>query len=283
MGQSRKAPIVYLRGNTKLTVGDGLRLTRSLIAGGTLVDLYFADIPFNIGHEYAGYVDRRPDASFRCWVDEMAADSVRVTRPGGAIFWHLPDHLVAQVAEKLRSVGALLYNWIILHQEFGQYGEGRFINSKCHLLYFVKPPKSQRTWCVQQVLEPSRRMAEYNDPRIKTAKFKGMRPMLDVWYGPYLSRVQGNDAERWNGHPNQLRELYMARIIRCATKPGDLVLDPCVGSGTTMVVADTLARRFVGAEICPQTARSAWRRLTTRGCVRDVAGILHSGLSKTGD
>jgi DNA modification methylase len=62
------------------------------------------------------------------------------------------------------------------------------------------------------------------------------------------SDLVGNAAERIKGHPCQLPEVLLERIIRCSTKPGNLVLDPTAGTGTTLRVAQRLKRRFVGIE-----------------------------------
>lgn len=250
-----------------------------LLLPGT-VDLVFADPPFNLGVDYGGSgakADSLPHAKYVQFTKDWIAGCIRVLRKGGSMFVHLPDTIVDTVSLTMKKSGLLPINWIILHQEFGQYRETNFITSKAHLLYFIKPQgrgrDEKRTWNVRETLEPSLRLRK-GDKRVKTARFKGKRPFLDVWYGPNLGRVQGNNAERMPGHPNQLPELYLARIIRCASKPGDLVLDPFVGSGTTPTVAFALKRRFVGSEINAKLACSAWNRAVRKGPVRAVAGPL---------
>ena len=66
----------------------------------------------------------------------------------------------------------------------------------------------------------------------------------DVWK---ISLVSGNSQERTD-HPAQYPEELIERIIKTGTKPGDLVLDPFMGSGTTAVCAQNLDRSFVGYE-----------------------------------
>jgi DNA modification methylase len=77
-----------------------------------------------------------------------------------------------------------------------------------------------------------------------------MRVPGNVWGipsdGEYWGRVQGNSKERRQGHPNQLPEVYLERLIRAYTDENDIVVDPFVGSGTTPVVARALKRRFWG-------------------------------------
>ena len=61
------------------------------------------------------------------------------------------------------------------------------------------------------------------------------------------SRILRYSSERTE-HPAQYPEELIERIIKTGTKPGDLVLDPFMGSGTTAVCAQNLDRNFVGYE-----------------------------------
>jgi DNA modification methylase len=269
-----------------VNVGDCVRGLRERAAGAHVpYDLIFADPPFNIGVDYAsdgGKSDSKPWLDYRKFTVEWLDACARNLRPGGAMFVHVPDSIVALVDETMhQTLGMIRINWIVLHQEFGEYRDSNFIPSKCHLLYYIKPPKKLRTWNVREILEPSLRM-KIGDKRIHTAKYKGERPMLDVWYGPYLGRVQGNNEERWRRHANQLPELYLARIIRCASKPGDRVLDPFCGSGTTAVVGHALGRFVETWEKVPALAKSARDRIK-RGCVRNVHAKLVNGDPKVNE
>jgi DNA modification methylase len=66
-----------------------------------------------------------------------------------------------------------------------------------------------------------------------------------VWEIP---RLVGNAAERLPAHPCQLPEALLERVLLCSTRPGDIVLDPMAGTGTTLRVAQRLGRRFLGIE-----------------------------------
>ncbi|MEK6234890.1 MAG: site-specific DNA-methyltransferase, partial [Planctomycetales bacterium] len=80
----------------------------------------------------------------------------------------------------------------------------------------------------------------------------------DVWYFP---RVAGTFKEREGWHGCQMPEQLLARIIRVSSNPNDVVLDPFVGSGTSLVVAKKLGRRFVGFETSSNYAGQANQRL----------------------
>ncbi len=74
---------------------------------------------------------------------------------------------------------------------------------------------------------------------------KGPRVPDDVWQFP---RLVGNSRERISAHPCQLPEVLLERVIRCSTQPGDWILDPTAGAGTTLRVAQRLGRQYVGVE-----------------------------------
>ena len=160
-----------------------------------------------------------------------------------------------------------MINWCIWHFRFGQNRLGNFIVSKVHALYFAKD-RDNRRWNPEAVLEPSDRAAVYADPRTHAKEqHAGMRVPLDVWYGNYWGRIQGNNKERRHQHQNQIPEVYLERVIRACSNEGDLVLDPFLGSGTTCTVARALKRRSIGIEFAEANAQSAFKRIEA-GAIR---------------
>lgn len=134
-------------------------------------------------------------------------------------------------------------------------------------------PTAGRIWNPNDILELSDRAAIYGDPRTMSKETnKGMRVPMDVWYGKYWGRIQGNNKERRANHHNQIPEVYLERVIRAASNPGDLVLDPFCGSGTTSTVARALGRRSITIEYSPVNAKSAWQRITEVGMIQREKG-----------
>ena len=179
-------------------------------------------------------------------------------------FWiNIPDDTCAEIVMYMKSRNMHMINWCIWHYRFGQNAKSKFISSKVHALYFARNP-ADRTWNPEQILEPSDRATTYFDPRTteKADGFPpGMRMPMDVWYGPGLGRIQGNNKERRGYHDNQLPEAYLERVILACSNEGDLVLDPFLGSGTTAVVAHAYGRRFIGTEFSEANAHSAFERI----------------------
>lgn len=245
------------------------------------VDLVFADPPFNWKRGYDLWKDSLTPQAYWEFTERWLALSIAALRPGGALWVNIPDDWAAEIVVYLKKVGMTMRNWCIWHYRFGQNTTERFINSKVHALYFVKPG-GLATWDANAVLELSDRATTYFDPRTLSKKDgmpAGKRVPLDVWYGKYFGRVQGNSKERRNYHDNQLPEAYLHRVISCSSRAGDLVLDPFLGSGTTGVMAKALKRKFVGIEYSAVNAANAYARIEA-GPVRAYDEAVGSAIFK---
>ena len=245
------------------------------------VDLVFADPPFNWARDYDRHKagDAWDDAAMtreqylaftEQWL-ELCADALK---PTGSMWVNIPDDTAAEIVVHLKKIGMHMVNWCVWHYRFGQNTTGKFINSKVHALYFCKDPW-KRTWNPDAVLEVSDRRAIYGDARTESKKDgmpAGMRVPMDVWYGQYWGRIQGNNKERRAKHDNQLPETYLHRVIAACSNPGDTVLDPFLGSGTTGVVAHAMGRHFIGTEYSRANAEMGFERIKS-GPVRDLESL----------
>lgn len=234
-------------------------------------DLIFADPPFNWKRDYdrwgAGnaWDDARPEHEYLAFTYRWLDLCVARLAAHGALWVNIPDTWAAEIVVHLKAAGLQMVNWCVWHYRFGQNTKTRFINSKVHVLYFMKDPSHpERRWNIDEVLEVSDRRAIYGDRRTEEKRDgveAGHRVPMDVWYGPLWGRVQGNNKERRHNHDNQLPEVYLGRVIAACSNAGDSVLDPFVGSGTTGVVARALGRRFVGIDYAKENARHAAERI----------------------
>jgi len=94
---------------------------------------------------------------------------------------------------------------------------------------------------------------------IVSGKAKKGVPLSDVWEIPFLNPK----AKERTGYPTQKPVELLERIIKISTDKGDLVLDPFCGSGTTLVSAKLLGRKFVGIDISKDAVEMAQKRLIT--------------------
>ena len=218
-------------------------------------DLIFADPPFNIGFQYDKYNDKKEKDKYIAWTREWMTACYHVLKEEGSFYIAIGDEYAADVkliADKLKLT---MRNWIIWHYTFGQQTKRKFSRAHTHILYFTKD-KNQFTFNDYAVRVPSDRQLIYNDKR---ANPKGKTPD-DVWNE--YSRVCGTFKERAGWHPCQMPESLLTRIVAVSSNPGDLVLDPFVGSGTTVVVAFKMNRKYTGIDISPDYVRNARKRLT---------------------
>lgn len=256
---AKTKPIYHLDNpRTEIYVGDNRDILPQIREGS--IDLIFADPPFNLDVDYGKWRDNLPRDEYLKFTYEWLDACLRVLAPHGSIWVNIPDDTAAEVVVYLKKKKLTMMNWCIWHFRFGQCQNTNFIISKVHVLYFVKDPV-KRIWNTGQVLEPSDRATTYADPRTRKTQTPSLRVPLDVWYGKYWGRIQGNNKERRASHKNQIPELYMERVIRACSKKGGLVLDPFLGSGTTCTVARALKRRSIGIELSSKIAKSAFERI----------------------
>jgi site-specific DNA-methyltransferase (adenine-specific) len=254
----------------KLVVGDCVKALETL--PDRCADLVFADPPFNIGYSYDICKDRWSREEYLFWIDQWLPQLVRILKPNGSLWLMMGDDYVCDYKMRLDSLGLKLVNWIIWHYTLGRLTRRRFSRSHCHILYYVVDEKNYTfnfdDVCVPSVVikyvrETSCRLRAPNDvwylhPNESNELFQ---PEHDVWF---YSRVIGISKERVD-HPTQKPEVLMERIIKVATNPGDLVVDPFAGSGTTLAVASRLGRNYWGCELSPKYAQVILERLRKQG------------------
>lgn len=252
--------------------GDSTKLMSLPLSG--YKSFVFLDPPFNIGHPYQGYDDRRGREEYESFIVKLLAGAIGQLAENGILCLHGPDHLCELYLTAMRGFTDLRrIAWINWHYRFGQCNRSNWIDSRCHCLVYTQRVSAERrlyTWNPEAVIVDSDRVA-YRDKRVHETENGGKRLPGTVWGipsdGAYWGRVQGNNEERCDHSPNQLPEVYLERLLRAYTNPGDLVLDPCAGSGTTAVVALALGRKVVAIDISQATCDGIVGRIA-RGAVR---------------
>jgi site-specific DNA-methyltransferase (adenine-specific) len=235
----------------------------------TFVDLIFADPPFNIGYKYDKYNDKQKRENYIAWTKDWMTACKKVLKPDGSFYIAIGDDYAADVKNIADELHLFLRNWIIWHYTFGQQTKNKFARSHTHVFYFVNDKKNF-TFNDYAVRVPSDRQLIYDDRRANTA---GKMPD-DVWDG--YSRICGTFKERTGWHPCQMPESLLRRIIAVSSNPGDCVLDPFSGSGTTAAVAYQLGRNYVGVEISPEYVKNTNDRLAKLKQHRDGNLLLNT-------
>lgn len=217
-------------------------------------DLVVADPPYNIGIDYGtgSKADRRDD--YPAWCLLWIRQCYRLLRPHGSMWVVSGQEYGAHIDIALQNVGFTIRNRITWHETFGVYCHKKFGRCSRPIFYAVKSPKGF-TFHADAVTIPSARQTKYGDRRAAP----GGKIMGDVWEIP---RVCGTFRERVKGVPTQLPAELVRRIIAVSSNPGDAVLDPFAGSGTTLAVAAELGRAAEGIELNPDYAAIAEERLS---------------------
>jgi site-specific DNA-methyltransferase (adenine-specific) len=265
------------RGSWEVRRGDCLEVLPTL--GRESVRLIFADPPYNIGVDYGDgeAADRLPDDEYvaRCgrWL-EASRDALA---PDGSL-WLLCgleyDHRLRVVAEGLGFHTRQSITWF---ETFGVNCTDKFNRCSRRLLWLVKDPR-RVVFHPAAVTRPSDRQTKYNDQRADPAG----KTWDDVWgINPPIPRLVDNDPERLHDFPTQLPLALLRPIVGCASDPGDLVVDPFSGSGTTGHACLELGRRYLGIERSERFA--ALSELRLRAAAEEVAkGRLATGEGAAG-
>jgi len=239
--------------------GDCIEMLRGWPA--EWADLIFADPPYNIGYKYDVYHDKQPYEKYVNWTRDWMAACQRALKSTGSFYIAIGDEYAAEVRLLGRDLGLHLRNWIIWHYSFGQNNRKKFCRSHTHIFYFVADPK-QATFNDKQVRYPSARHTIYRDRRGHPL---GRLPD-DTW--DEFPRVCGTFRERAGFCSCQMPEALLARVIRVSSNPGDLVLDPFAGSGTTLAAAVKLGRHFVGIDISAEYVKQCRARVRQAKALR---------------
>jgi site-specific DNA-methyltransferase (adenine-specific) len=214
-----------------------------------VVDTVFADPPFNLGKQYgSSFSDLKPDEEYLNWCKDWVRECARITKPGGAIFiYNLPKWNVL-LGAYLVELGMEFRHWIAVEISACLPIPGRLHPSHYSLLYYTKgKPKTFRRirTPIQVCRHCGREVKDYGGHR------SAMNPMgvnlKDVWTDiPPVRHWKFKSKER---RANALSTKILDRVVEMSTLPGELVLDPFGGSGTTFAVCEKKGREWIGTEI----------------------------------
>lgn len=230
----------------KIISGDSIEILRSL--PDNCADLVFADPPYNL--QLGGDLTR-PDNSRVDGVDDewdqfdsfdeydnftrnWLAEARRILKPDGAIWVIGSYHNIYRVGAALQDLGYWLLNDVIWVKTnpMPNFRGTRFANAHETLIWASKSKASRPT---------------FNYSALKTANDD--LQMRSDWLLPICTgneRLKGASGSKV--HPTQKPEALLYRILLATTNPGDIVVDPFFGTGTTGAVAKMLGRRFIGID-----------------------------------
>ena len=236
------------------------------------VDLIFADPPYNL--QLRGDLHRpdnsRVDAVDDAWdqfssfkaYDSFSKDWLtaarRLLKPNGAIWVIGSYHNIYRLGAQLQDAGFWILNDVIWRKSnpMPNFRGKRLTNAHETLIWAAKSDTAKYT---------------FNYEALKTLN-EGIQMRSD-WVLPLCTgheRLKNEEGDK--AHPTQKPESLLHRVIVGTTNPGDVVLDPFFGTGTTGAVAKKLGRHFIGIERETAYIEAATKRLAN---VRrfDAAGL----------
>ena len=242
-------------------IGDCVERMNALPAGS--VDLVFADPPYNLQLEQPltrpdqSHVDAvdddwdkfesfaHYDAFTRAWLKAAR----RLLKPDGALWVIGSYHNIFRVGAALQDLEFWLLNDVIWRKAnpMPNFRGTRFTNAHETLIWAARSQKSRVT---------------FNYEALKVGNDDTQ--MRSDWLFPLCTGAERlKDEADEKLHPTQKPEALLYRILTATTRPGDVVLDPFFGTGTTGAVARRLGRRFLGIERDSRYAAGALKRLAS--------------------
>jgi site-specific DNA-methyltransferase (adenine-specific) len=203
------------------------------------VDLLIADPPYNLGKDYGNNLDHKAWYEYEEFTRDWLTQAVRLLKPTGSLYVFMGVRFISRLFLLLEEEFKLNFSgWITWHYTQGMGRKTGFSPRHEDILYFTRSP--QFTFNLDEIRVPQKYYRERNN-------MAGANPG-DVWA---FSHVHYCSAERLP-HPTQKPEALLERIVKASSNPGDLVLDPFVGSGTTCRVAQVLGRNWLGIDVNPE-------------------------------
>ena len=236
------------------------------------IQLVITSPPYNIGKEYEGklkpeiYIEQQTAAIKEC---------VKALAPQGSLCWQTGNYVNKGCIAPLDSIlypvfvslGLKMRNRIIWRFEHGLHCSKRFSGRYETIVWFTK--SDNYTFNLDSVRVPQKYPGKkyFKGPRAGQYSCHplGKNPG-DVWEIP---NVKHNHVEKTT-HPCQFPVELVERFVLSLTNKGDWVLDPFLGSGTSILAALKRGRRGVGAEINPSYIKTSFARLKQlkTGCLK---------------
>ncbi|MEW6556174.1 MAG: DNA methyltransferase [Elusimicrobiota bacterium] len=227
---------------------------------GQSVDLTFLDPPFNQDKEYNSWNDNLPEQEYWQIMEQVCKNIYKITSNGGAIYFMQREKNTEYILQCLRKAEWVLQNLIIWKKKSSAVPCLNKFGKHYQIIAFATKGKKPRVFNRLRINPPL-------PPVYKYERENGMY-ITDIWddireltsgYFAGDEAIRKENGERF--HKQQSPVALLLRIILSSTKIGDIVLDPFAGTGTTLIVAKQLGRKYIGIEIDSENIRCINNRL----------------------
>jgi modification methylase len=241
-----------------ILMSDCIEAMRSLPAKS--IDMIFADPPYNLqlggdlSRPDGSHVDAVTDdwdkfdsfAAYDAFTKAWLAEARRILKDNGTIWVIGSYHNIFRVGATVQDLGFWILNDIVWRKAnpMPNFKGTRFTNAHETMIWASMGEKSRYTFNY-------RTMKTLNDEL----------QMRSDWEFPICGGQERLKRDGVKVHPTQKPEALLYRVLLASTKPGDVVLDPFFGTGTTGAVAKRLGRHWIGIEREPGYCAAAIERI----------------------
>lgn len=256
----------------KLICGDAIETLSSM--SGAQFHLLFADPPYNLTKKFGQEkFNSRSSDDYETWLDSWLKLCVPLLKPTASIYI-CGDWRSSAAIQRVGSKYFKLQNRITWEREKGRGAKQNWKNGSEDIWFFTM--SDEFTFNLDAVKQRRRVVAPYREngkpkdwDESANGNFRDTHPS-NIWTDitvPFWSMPENTD------HPTQKPEKLLAKILLASTNPGDLILDPFAGSGTTAVVAKKLGRNFVAIEADEDYCLLAAKRLEMAETETSIQGF----------
>ncbi|MBI4546652.1 MAG: site-specific DNA-methyltransferase [Ignavibacteriae bacterium] len=231
-------------------------------------DLTFLDPPFNQNKEYNYFDDNLPKEEYWEMMHKVCESIHKNTSEGGAIYFMQREKNTEFVLQCLRESGWTLQNLIIWKKKTSAVPSNTKYGIHYQIIAFATKgsPRVFNRLRISPPL-PANYKSERENGVYVTDVWDDIRELTSGYFAGDEA-IRKPNGERF--HKQQTPIALLLRIILSSTKPNDVVFDPFAGTGTTLVVAEQLERKFLGIEIDPENVTCIKKRLQN---IRDADSI----------
>ncbi|RMF82559.1 MAG: site-specific DNA-methyltransferase, partial [Chloroflexi bacterium] len=238
------------------------------------VDLLFLDPPYNLNKTFNKIAFKAQSTEqYEAWLDSWFPQLLRILKPTASVYicgdWRSSSAIYA-IASRYLTVR----NRITWEREKGRGAKTNWKNTSEDIWFCTV--SNDYTFNADAVRLKRRVIAPYTDEsgkpkdweKSQAGNFRLTAPS-NLWTDisvPFWSMPENTD------HPTQKPEKLVAKIILASSNPGDVILDPFLGSGTTSVVAKKLGRQYVGIEVDKMYCCLAEKRLDMANSDSSIQG-----------
>ncbi len=255
----------YVRQNGILFTGDSLQWMKGIKDAS--VDLIFADPPYNI--KKADWDKFESQEEYIRWSIQWIEEAARILKPTGSLYICGFTEILADLKHPAMRYFSKC-RWLIWHYKNKANLGNDWGRSHESVLHLRKSSAFKLNIDDIRVPYGAHTLKYPSHPQAETSQYGKGKPSSAVWT-PHPFGAKPKDVieipTTCNGmgektkHPTQKPEELLRKLVLASSKPGDIILDPFSGSGTTLVAAEQLGRKWIGCEMNEEYNSWAIRRI----------------------